>query len=157
MSIVLVRVDDRLIHGQVVVGWVQALGAQRIVLVDDEVRGNDSERELYRLSVPPDLEVEFASVEEAAALVEGWQDARMRTIVLVGDVATIVQLCDRTDRVKKVNVGGLHDATSRSQRLSYVYLSEEEAEQLQQLAEGGVEVTAQDVPTARAVPLGEFV
>ena len=46
MSIVLVRVDDRLIHGQVVVGWVQALGAQRIVLVDDEVSANAWEREL---------------------------------------------------------------------------------------------------------------
>lgn len=157
MSIVLVRVDDRLIHGQVVVGWVQALGVQRIVLVDDEVSANDWERELYRLSVPPGLAVEFATVDEAVALMEEWGNAPQRTILLAGDVDTIVRLCGRTAFIRKVNVGGLHDGTARSQRLSYVYLSDAEAQQLQALSEAGVEVTAQDVPTARAVPLGEFV
>lgn len=156
MSIVLVRVDDRLIHGQVVVGWVQALGAQRIVLVDDEVSSNAWERELYRLSVPADLVVEFASVDEAVELVGGWGNERQRTILLVGDVDTIVRLCGGTEHIGKVNVGGLHDGAARSQRLSYVYLTDEEAQQLLALSEGGVEVTAQDVPTARAVPLGEF-
>jgi PTS system mannose-specific IIB component/fructoselysine and glucoselysine-specific PTS system IIB component len=156
MSIVLVRVDDRLIHGQVVVGWVQALGVQRIVLVDDEVSANEWERELYRLSVPPGLAVEFASVDEAVPLVEGWGGERQRTILLVGDLDTIVRLCSRSEYIRKVNVGGLHDGTARSQRLSYVYLSDEEAQQLLALSEAGVEVTAQDVPTARAVPLGEF-
>ncbi len=156
MSIVLVRVDDRLIHGQVVVGWVQALGAQRIVLVDDDVRQNEWERELYALGVPPGLGVEFASVDEAVALVEQWGQARERTILLVGDVGTIVRLCGRAEQITKVNLGGLHDGTGRSQRLSYVYLSDEEAQQLYGLSDRGVEVTAQDVPTARAVPLGEF-
>jgi PTS system mannose-specific IIB component/fructoselysine and glucoselysine-specific PTS system IIB component len=156
MSIVLVRVDDRLIHGQVVVGWVQALGVQRIVLVDDQVSANEWERELYRLSVPPGLVVEFASVDEGVELLEEWGGERQRTILLVGDVDTIVRLCTRTEHIRKVNVGGLHDGTRRSQRLSYVYLSDEEAQQLLALSEAGVEVTAQDVPTARAVPLGEF-
>jgi PTS system mannose-specific IIB component/fructoselysine and glucoselysine-specific PTS system IIB component len=156
MSIVLVRVDDRLIHGQVVVGWVQALGVQRIVLVDDEVRANEWERELYRLSVPPGLAVDFASVDEAVELVEQWNGERQRTILLVGEVDTIVLLCGRTEHIRKVNVGGVHDGTTRSQRLSYVYLSDEEVQQLRALSEAGVEVTAQDVPTARAVPLGDF-
>ncbi|UCF39956.1 MAG: PTS sugar transporter subunit IIB [Gemmatimonadota bacterium] len=156
MSIVLTRVDDRLIHGQVVVGWVQALGAQRIVLVNDEVNANDWERELYRLSVPAGLAVEFASVDEAARLVEEWGTEPLRTILLVGDVETIVRLCGRSEGIKAVNVGGLHDGTARSQRLSYVYLSEDEARQLHTLSERGVQVTAQDVPTARAVPLDEF-
>lgn len=156
MSIVLVRVDDRLIHGQVVVGWVQALGVQRIVLVDDEVSANEWERELYRLSVPAGLAVEFASVDEAARLAEEWGRERQRTLLLAGDVDTIVRLCSRSEHIKAVNVGGLHDGAARSQRLSYVYLSDEEAQQLHTLSQRGVEVSAQDVPTARAVPLGEF-
>jgi PTS system mannose-specific IIB component/fructoselysine and glucoselysine-specific PTS system IIB component len=156
MSIVLVRVDDRLIHGQVVVGWVQALGVQRLVLVDDEVNANEWERELYRLSVPAGLAVEFASVDEATRLVEEWDGEKQRTILLAGDVDTMVRLCGRSGHIKRVNVGGLHDGAARSQRLSYVYLSDEEAQQLHTLAQLGVEVTAQDVPTARAVPLGEF-
>ena len=156
MSIALVRVDDRLIHGQVVVGWVRALGAARIVLVDDDVAGNEWERELYTLGVPPGLEVEFATVDDAVRHVAEWIAAPERIIVLVGNVDTIVRLCHGSGEITKVNVGGLHDATARSQRLAYVYLSDNEAAELRKLDENGVEVTAQDVPTARPVPLGDF-
>ena len=65
MSLALVRLDDRLIHGQVVVGWGHALGADRILLIDDHVSSNEWERELYRVGVPPGLEVEFSSVADA--------------------------------------------------------------------------------------------
>ena len=64
--IVLYRIDDRLIHGQVVVGWGQRLGIGFIVLVNDEVRASDWEQELYRMGVPPSIEVVFAGVAEAA-------------------------------------------------------------------------------------------
>jgi len=67
MSLALYRIDDRLIHGQVVVGWGQPLDVSFIVLVDDEVSGSDWEQDLYRMGVPPQLEVIFASVEQAAA------------------------------------------------------------------------------------------
>jgi mannose/fructose/N-acetylgalactosamine-specific phosphotransferase system component IIB len=140
----------------VVVGWVQALGVKRIVLVDDEVSRNEWERELYAMSVPPELAVEFASVDEAADAVEGWVASGERIIILVGSVDTIVRLCGQAPQIGKVNVGGLHDGTGRTQRLAYVYLSDREAEQLAHLGENGVQVTAQDVPTARAVPLKEF-
>lgn len=157
MSIALVRVDDRLIHGQVSVGWVQALKARRIALVDDEVRANDWEQELYRLGVPPGIAVEFVSVDEAAHAVERWMREPEPTIVLTPDVATVERLVDQTGAIRKVNVGGVHEASGRSQRLSYVYLSDSETDALRRLGERGVEVTAQDVPTARAVPLEELL
>ena len=157
MSVVLTRVDDRLIHGQVVVGWVQSLRVKRIVLIDDEVCSNAWERELYSLGVPPNLEVEFLSVDEAANAVEAWDQDGERTLLLVSNVDTAVRLCERTELIKKVNVGGLHDGDGRSQRLKYVYVSEEEAAQLRRLQDGGVEVTAQDVPTAKKAPLDDWL
>ncbi|MBE0594416.1 MAG: PTS sugar transporter subunit IIB [Gemmatimonadales bacterium] len=156
MSVVLTRIDDRLIHGQVVVGWGQALRAQRIVLVDDTVCASPWEQELYSLGVPSGLAVEYVSVDRAVEMFAAWQADRSRTIVLVPDVTTIVRLCEGTHAVERVNVGGLHDQTGRAQRLTYVYLSDEEASQLRHLSERGVEVTAQDVPTARAVPVEDW-
>ncbi len=153
MSVVLTRIDDRLIHGQVVIGWVQALQARRIVLVNDEVRANAWEQELYALGVPPSLTVEFASIEEAAERLPEWQNDGTRTILLIADIGTMANLCDRTDVITKINVGGLHDERGRSQRLSYVYLSEQEAAELRRLKDQGIDVTAQDVPTARALPV----
>ena len=154
MSVTLVRIDDRLIHGQVVVGWVQALNANRIVLVDDKIYTNAWEQELYALGVPPDLKVTFASVDEAVSGYAEWDASAERIIVLVGDVDTVVRLSSGVPALSAVNVGGLHNASGRVERLSYVYLSEEEVEQFRQLVE---RVSAQDVPTARSVPLAELV
>ena len=156
MSIVLTRVDDRLIHGQVVVGWVPALQVRRIVLVSDDVAQNPWEQELYGLGVPSGLEVQFTSLAATLGGVHDWADDGVRTMLLIGDVDTLVRLCDGTDLITKVNVGGLHESTGREERLSYVYLSDEEAEQLRVLHDGGVEVTAQDVPTAKPVPVGAW-
>jgi mannose/fructose/N-acetylgalactosamine-specific phosphotransferase system component IIB len=67
VAIELFRIDDRLIHGQVVVGWGQPLDLTFIVLVDDEVATSEWEQELYRMGVPPEMEVHFHTVEAAAA------------------------------------------------------------------------------------------
>ena len=66
MALELYRIDDRLIHGQVVVGWGQPLDLGFIVLVDDEVAASDWEQELYRMGVPPEMDVYFDAVEAAA-------------------------------------------------------------------------------------------
>jgi len=156
VTLALYRIDDRLIHGQVVVGWGQPLDCSFIVLVDDEVSGSDWEQDLYRMGVPPTIEVIFASVEQAAAHLADWEaDARVG-ILLVGDVDTAVALANRAPEVKKLNIGGVHHRAGRSERLRFVYLTDDEAAKLKQLAARGVDVTAQDVPTARAVPIGEF-
>lgn len=156
MSLALYRIDDRLIHGQVVVGWGQPLDVSFIVLVDDEVRGSDWEQDLYRMGVPPQIEVIFASVDEAAEKLAAWESDPRVGILLVGDIDTATALAARSDKVKRFNVGGVHHRAGRKERLRYVYLTDDEAAKLRQLASRGVEITAQDVPTARPVPIGEF-
>lgn len=156
MSLAVVRVDDRLIHGQVVVGWGQPLGLGFIALVDDKVRSSDWEQDLYRMGVPPGMEAIFASVDEAARRYDDWvKDVRVG-LVLTGDIATVIALSDRAPKLRRVTLGGIHHKPGRSERLRYVYLTDEEVAQLRELAKRGIEVVAQDVPTARAVPLAEF-
>ncbi len=67
MAIELFRIDDRLIHGQVVVGWGQPLDVTFIVLVDDDVAGSEWEQELYRMGVPPEMDVYFHTTADAPA------------------------------------------------------------------------------------------
>ena len=154
MTLALARVDDRLIHGQVVIGWGRPLGASFIVLVDDAVRASEWEQELYRLAAPPEVEVIFASVEEAAAALPGWMGRPDRGILLTADVITMADLQARSaGSLEAVNLGGIHHRPGRTQRLPWVYLSDDEFERLQRLAAAGVRVTAQDVPATSAVPL----
>jgi mannose/fructose/N-acetylgalactosamine-specific phosphotransferase system component IIB len=158
MSLALIRLDDRLIHGQVVVGWGQPLNVGFIVLIDDEVRNSAWEQDLYRMGVPPGIDVVFAAVSEVSRHLAEWASDPRPGILLVGDIDTLTGLiaAARND-IHRINVGGVHHRPGRTERLRYVYLTDDEAAKLKQLASNGVDVTAQDVPTARAVPLGEFL
>lgn len=152
----MVRVDDRLVHGQVVVGWGGALRLRRIVLVDDAISTSDWEQELYRMGVPDGMKVEFASVADAATAFVRWSAESERTMLLVGSVATLVRLSGVAP-VNRVNLGGIHQAEGRRERLPYIFLSDAEAAELQALAARGVSITAQALPTNAPVPLAELV
>jgi len=157
VSVALYRIDDRLIHGQVVVGWGQPLALGFVALVDEAVRTSEWEQELYRMGVPPSVEVRFVGVEEAAAQVGAWEADPRTGIVLTGDIATMAALCAGAPAIRRVNVGGIHFRPGRTERLRFVYLSDEEVAALRALAARGVSVSAQDVPTAAPVPLEAFV
>ena len=157
MSIELFRIDDRLIHGQVVVGWAQPLDVSFIVLVDDEVAQSDWEQELYRMGVPPNVEVHFDSVDDAVQKLPGYMADERRGILLTGDIDTMRRLVEKSGIVTKCNLGGIHHRGGRNQRMRYVFLSSDEEQALRDMAAGGVEVTAQDVPAARAVPLNDVL
>lgn len=157
MTLELYRVDDRLIHGQVVVGWGQPLDLRFIVLVDDEVASSDWEQELYRMGVPPEMEVYFDSVDEAASKLGRYQEDLRPGMLLTGDIETMVRLVEATQAIPSVNIGGIHHRPGRVQRLRYVFLSPDEEAQLRALAARGVEVQAQDVPAARPLSLEEVL
>ena len=108
------------------------------------------------MGVPPQIEVVFASAAEAAERLPEWEADSRPGIVLTGTIDALAALSSNSHRVKRINVGGIHHQPGRSERLRYVYLSDVEAAKLRALAAQGVEITAQDVPTARAVPLEEF-
>ena len=157
MTVELFRIDDRLIHGQVVVGWGQPLDIGFIVLVDDEVAASEWEQELYRMGVPPEMQVYFDSVESAAAHMPDYVGDARRGILLTGDIETMARLAEASALVRQVNLGGIHHRAGRVQRLRYVFLTPDEESALRTLAARGVTVTAQDVPAARPHPLTEVL
>ena len=156
MSVVLYRIDDRLIHGQVVVGWGQPLDIEFIVLVDDEVARSEWEQELYRMGTPPDMDVYFHSVDDAIRKLPQYESEPRPGLLLTGGVAPMVRLV-REAGVREVNVGGIHHRADRKQRLRYVFVSAEEEQGLREMAEAGATVTAQDVPATRPVELNELL
>jgi mannose/fructose/N-acetylgalactosamine-specific phosphotransferase system component IIB len=156
VSLVLYRIDDRFIHGQVVVGWGQALELGFIVLVDDVIAASDWERELYRMAVPPAMEVYFHAAADVGPRLAGYRSDPRVGILLTGDAETMRTLT-AAGGIPAVNVGGIHHRPDRTQRLRYVFLSSDEERALRDMAAHGVVVTAQDVPSARAVPLDELL
>jgi mannose/fructose/N-acetylgalactosamine-specific phosphotransferase system component IIB len=154
MAIVLCRIDDRLIHGQVAIGWGRAMAINLIVLVDDHVAATEWEQELYRMAVAPEIEVRFVTVAEAGVHMAEWQSNGKRGLVLTGDVETMATLrTAHPDVIQRINLGGIHHRPGRRERLPFIYLTDPELRALQELEAGGAVVTAQDLPTTPPVAL----
>ena len=157
MPVALYRIDDRLIHGQVVVGWGQPLDIGFVVLVDDNVACCDWEQDLYRMGVPPEMEIIFADVATAVRDHDRYASDRRKGIVVTPDISTMQRLVYGVPTIREVNVGGIHHRAGRVQKLRYVFLAPDEEAQLRAMVESGVKVTAQDVPAAREVPMSEVL
>ena len=158
MPIVLLRVDERLIHGQVVVGWGEHIHMDRIAVVDDEISASPWEQELYCLGVPPSVDAEFVTVEQAREQLPRWREDPRRVTVLLRDCQSLERLAEAgTLDGMEVNLGGLHSAPGRERVLPYLFLSDADRESLRHVAGTGATVTARDLPVSRPVPLSSLI
>lgn len=157
MGIHLYRIDDRLIHGQVVVGWGQPHNIRFLVLVDDLVASSDWEKELYRMAVPPEMEIYFADVATAIRDHARYAGDPRPGLLITGDIVSMLRLVKGVKAIGSVNLGGIHHRAGRAEKLRYVFLTPDEEDQLRAIEASGVEVTAQDVPSARSRSLAEVL
>ncbi|MGH7549127.1 MAG: PTS system mannose/fructose/N-acetylgalactosamine-transporter subunit IIB [Gemmatimonadota bacterium] len=153
MTVLLFRVDERLIHGQVVVGWGRRLGVERVVVVSDDLAAAPLEQEIYRTGLPETIQADFWSEETAAARLPQVMESDERMLILAPDLATMWRLAVAGVPIHEVNVGGLHAAAGRESVLPYVYLDAEDRGRVRDFEAAGVRVTAQDVPGAPRVRL----
>lgn len=153
MTLELFRIDDRLVHGQVVIGWGLPHALGFLVVVDDEIAAAPWEQELYRMGTPEGMEVRFATVAEAAAALPTYRADPRAGMLLTADIATMSRLVAAAPSVTAVTIGGLHHRADRAPRLRFVFLSSAEETALRALAAGGVAIVAQDVPTSAPIPL----
>lgn len=157
MSLVLLRVDERLIHGQVVVSWGHELRPGRFIVVDDELADSSWEQDLYRIGAG-DAEVVFSDVDRARDALDAWRTDATPSVLLTRDVGAMRRLSEgRALAGEQVNLGGLHPGSGRREVLGYLHLSEQDCEDLRQLEREGVHVSARDVPDAPDVPLATLL
>lgn len=153
MPIVLYRVDERLIHGQVVLGWGHQLRPDRYVVVDDELAVSEWEQDLYRLGTAG-ADVLFTTVEEARERLSGWRSEPAKSILLTRDTPTMRRLAQGgLLRGESVNLGGLRHGPDRVEVLTYLHLNDDDVRDLEAMAKEGVDVSARDLPDAHKVTL----
>ena len=148
MPILLYRVDERLIHGQVVVGWGNNLKFDQIVLLNDQVASNPWERELYLACVPPEMRATILPVDEGATktLQNGFEGKR--AVILVDSPFDIPRMVEKGVKIESVNVGGVHSKKGRMEILPYIFLSQEEISAFKKIISAGIRCECRDVPLA---------
>jgi len=150
----LVRIDDRLLHGQVVVNWVRVLEPRRIAIVDDELAADAAAVSTMQAVAPDDVLLWVGTVEDAAhALVEASPVSLADTMILLRSPEQARALYDAGLHYERLNVGCLGGGPGRARVHSQVSLSPKEMEVLQYLASLGVHVSVQALPSLPAVDL----
>ena len=157
MAVKLARIDDRLIHGQVVLGWVPHVRPDRIVVTNDRVAASDWERRFYASCVPPDIKTSFFSTEEAARRLQSELFQHEDLLVLFESGRDVLALVKAGLVLKDVNVGGLHYREDSVELLPFVFLTEEERSFLRELVKRGVTLSAQDIPSNPARVINSLV
>lgn len=155
MSWQLQRIDDRLIHGQILVAWGQRLRPERIWIVDDAAAANPWEAELMS-SAAPDVEVKVVTV---AAMVGTWaveEAAPGGAFLLVRDLRTALALVEAGAAIRRLNLGGLHYAPGKTKVNEYIYLDDADRARARALLARGVTLEVQDVPAAHPEPLASL-
>jgi mannose/fructose/N-acetylgalactosamine-specific phosphotransferase system component IIB len=157
VSIVLIRVDDRLIHGQVLMGWTRALGVDHALVADDQAAADPMQGPLMRMAAPTGLTVTILPVDEAATALQDDRYQRDRMIVIVRGPDTLVRMHKAGLEFDTVNVGNVRSGEGRSRLTKEVHASPEELEQWRYLDNVAVELSAQWLPDQKRTHLNPLV
>jgi len=158
VTLALFRIDERLLHGQVIVGWGMRLGIDYYVVVDDDLATSDWEQDIYSAGLADRTAVEFVSVAEAVERFQELDNRAGRGALLTKGTAEMRALAEAgLLSGRRVNLGGLHGTGSRRRVLTYVHVSPDEEEDLKAIHRASTGVTARDLPTGREVGLEDLV
>ena len=156
MDIQLIRIDDRLIHGQVVVGWVKALGIERLVVVNDAIARNSMQKTLMEMAVPSGLKVSFYTIDEAVQNCRP-SESREKSLLLFSSPADVLEFSRKGAPLSTVNVGGMHYCEGKSQVSKTVCVNEGDISAFQELKKRGVELEVRAVPGDLRESLDKYV
>ncbi len=157
MPVLLVRIDDRLIHGQVSIGWAGRLKPDLILVLDDEAAADSWEGDLVCSACPESVTARVFGIEEGAARLASGAFGDKKLLILLRSARSAVRLVESGCPVREINLGGLHHHAGTRSYLPYVYLDESEVRDLVTLMNRGVRVTAQDIPGNKAHDMADIL
>lgn len=156
-GIVHIRVDDRLIHGQVATRWVSHFNANRIMVIDDAVAANEVEKMLLRSAAPEGCNTSILTVEKASANIIAGNYAGQRVLILLKTPEIALQMVNSGIGLTQLNIGNMSNKEGRSQIKRSVSVSDAEIQAINALLAKGVSVTAQMTPEEPDVAITTFL
>lgn len=156
MQIALVRIDDRLVHGQVVLGWIPHVKAEIVVVASDAAAADDTLKALMQMALPEDVELSVLTLRAAAEALGKKGDAR-RALVLTAGPQEALKLLEAGAPLSEINVGGLHYTAGRVQLGKAIFLSEDDKEALRRIAGKGVRLEGRALPGDERLDIMEMI
>jgi len=146
--LILYRVDDRLVHGQVVEGWVPHLQAEELAVVSDEIAGDEMRRMIMRFATPEDVDLKIMTVAEAAAYLPEAEKSPRKVLLLLPGLAEALALVNKGFKIPTLNIGGMHYSAGKNLSIGKaIFLNDEDCAALKALAAAGINIEGRGVPS----------
>jgi len=155
-NLVFVRVDDRLIHGQVIAAWLRAYSnVKHILVIDDKTNSDPFMHEMFKLLVPDGISIEIRTIDEAEVILKN--ELKLPTMIIVKLPLTLKLLMDKGIKFEKINIGGMGMTFGRKKLFQNVSSTPEENEIIKEMINQGVTVEIQIIPAAKSINLASIL
>ena len=157
MGMVLVRIDDRLIHGQVVENWMKALKINHVIVVNDLVASDRMQKTLFSMAVPGHTRISILTIAQAKEAIVNGQFEGDRAMLLFVSPQDVLNLIKKGVRIKEVNVGGMHYSPEKKQILKAISVSKQDMQTFHELDRLGVHLEARMIPDDEKIDIMKII
>lgn len=147
----LLRVDHRLLHGQVAVSWFNTAGANTIVIANDDVANDETRKTIMRFAKPANAKLVMTGIDDFIGSVKGGVTDKYDMLVVVDSVADAHKLITETNKIKSLNLGGTRPADDTKNISKTINITQAESELLDELVDQGIEVEIRQLPQDRKI------
>lgn len=154
-NIVLTRIDNRLIHGQVATMWSSSVGANLLLVANDEVSTNDFRQGLMDMAAPSFAQTRYFSIEKTINIIHK-ASPNQHIAIICETPQDVVRLVEGGVPIKKVNIGNMHMAEGKHQISKAVCVDQSDVDAFKKLQELGVELEIRRVPSESAEDINKL-
>ncbi|MCX5781957.1 MAG: PTS sugar transporter subunit IIB [Elusimicrobia bacterium] len=146
MPIVLARIDDRLIHGQVVEGWLKKIRVTHILVVSDEAARDEMQKTLLGMAAPSNVKVSTLSVDDAVSEIKLNIFDKDFLLILFSNPADALKFLNLGVKLASINVGGMHFSSGKRQILKNLSVDNSDIDAFENISKLGVELEGRILP-----------
>lgn len=155
--IILTRVDHRLLHGQVAFSWTQSIGADCILIANDDVPVNEIRKTTIKLAKPQGVKLVIKNIQDSITALNSGVTDKYKLFIVVDSIEDACKLAENCPEVKKINLGGTKAGDDKENISKAVNVTAEEKEMLKTLNDRAIDVFIQMVPSDKAVNISEVL
>lgn len=156
MSIKFVRIDDRLIHGQVMTTWIKKYDIEQVIIVNDEISNNSTRQKILKLSAPSNLKLHVFAVDKFIQIIKNNSVNRNTMLIFTGPF-DVERILGEGIEISYLNVGNISKTEDRTKISSGVAVNETELESFKNIIDMGVNVEIQMVPNDKITKMNKFI
>ena len=153
----LIRIDDRLLHGQVALTWTPSLGAGCILVANDKVAADEFQKMALNLAKPANVKLLVKSIADTAAILNDARYSGIKMLVLVNSVKDALSLSELVPDLKSINFGGIRAKEGSKAVSKAVALTESDISSIRTMLEKGLELEIRQVPGDKKLMVNDVI